>query len=256
MLSPGVLLPTNGAGAALREAARELGVDAATCGAAAAAAAEADGENGAGGGPGGALPPPRATRSHLGLAAAAGGYRRLVACPSRVRHLFVAHRTADDDIPMGELFGEDEDEGEGGGEAGGAENGRKKKKNKHEAFSSSSSSSSSSASAAVELWTPGQPLPPDKRHVSLLLRFRLPRSSYATMAVRELTKRPGWDAGSSAAAAASAAAARGGATAVATVKEADETKEEEAREEEAAAIAAPPAAAAAAAAADPRPTAE
>lgn len=227
MLAPGILLPTNSSGAALKEAARELGVDTETCG----ATAEKNGDSGGSS--------PAAPRSHLGLAAATGGYRRLVASPSRVRHLFVAHRGPDDDLPMGELFGEDADEDADDFLEGGEE-GKKKTAKASSLFFHPSN---------VELWVPGQPLPPDKRNVALLLRFRLPRSSYATMAVRELTKRPGWDSGS-ASGAARAAKEVGEERKEAAAKEEEEAPAEVIVEEKAAAAAAaaspvPPAAAAA-----------
>lgn len=81
---------------------------------------------------------------------AAGGYRRLLVVPSNVSLRFVAVGGEDDDVLT-----------EGGALAPG-----------------------------VEEWRIGQPLPESRPHLAAVLTFDLPKSAYATMALREVMRRP------------------------------------------------------------------
>ena len=89
-------------------------------------------------------------RSVGGPAHAAGGYRRLTVVPSNTSLRFVTHAGADDDVLT-----------EGGGLAEG-----------------------------VKVWEVGQPLPSGHHHLAAIVTFDLPKSAYATMALRELMRRP------------------------------------------------------------------
>jgi len=115
-------------------------------------------------------PPPHDHRSSAWLGGARGGYRRLFHVPAGgLRSAWVAHARPDEDLlaPDG-AGGGGEGKGGGGGEADGGVG--------------------PLAPGALP-WTPGSPLPPGATSVALILRFALPPSCYATMLVRELTKR-------------------------------------------------------------------
>ena len=85
-----------------------------------------------------------------GLAHAAGGYRRLTVVPSNSSLRFVTHAGADDDVLT-----------EGGWVAEG-----------------------------VREWSVGAPLHDGHHHLAAIVAFDLPKSAYATMALRELMRRP------------------------------------------------------------------
>lgn len=127
LAAPNAVYPTNGPRDAAAALAGGMGIDLASCTPTAA----------------GAKPPPVA----LGcLAAAAGGYRKLLVRPSHVGVDLVTVADADDAVA-----------GDG------------------------------CLTAAATPWTPGAPVPPGAA-VAVVVRFRLPKSAYATVAVRELTR--------------------------------------------------------------------